>query len=129
MTTFTDYLEEKLLDHVFRATSYTSPSAVYLGLFTAAPTDSTSGTEVSAANGYSRQSLTFGAYSQGKIATSADVTFTASGGSWGVVLAFGIFDASSGGNLLASGTISPSVLINDTDTFTVASGKLEVRLD
>jgi len=42
-----DYLENKVLDHVLRNTSYTPPATVYLGLFTANPTDAGGGTEVS----------------------------------------------------------------------------------
>ena len=38
---FTDYLENKLLAHTFSNTAYTSPSTVYVALYTVAPTDST----------------------------------------------------------------------------------------
>ena len=36
---FTDYLEDKILKHVFTNTSYTSPTTVYVGLFTVAPSE------------------------------------------------------------------------------------------
>ena len=44
MAGFSDYLETKVLDHVFGGTAYTAPSTLYISLYTAAPTDSTSGT-------------------------------------------------------------------------------------
>ena len=33
MAGFTDYLEDKVLDHVFGGTSYTAPGTLYVGLF------------------------------------------------------------------------------------------------
>ena len=55
---FTDYLENKLLAHTFSNTAYTSPSTVYVALYTVAPTDSSVGTEVTG-GGYARQSASF----------------------------------------------------------------------
>ena len=55
---FSDYLETKVLDHVFAGTAYTAPSTLYVALFTAAPSDSGGGTEVSG-GGYARQTIAF----------------------------------------------------------------------
>lgn len=126
MSSFSDFLEDELLDHVFRNAAYTSPSAVYLALYTAAPTDSGGGTEVSG-SGYARQAITFGASSGGAIANTAAVEFTASGGNFGTVVAVGIFDASSAGNLLAWDGIT-SAVVNDTDTLTFPIGDIDVTL-
>jgi len=128
MAGFTNYLEEKLLEHTFDKTAYTSPTAVYLGLLSTAPTDSSSGTELSG-NGYSRQECDFDAYSAGAVKNTNSESFTASGGDWSTVVAFGIYDASSGGNLLAYGDILPSVTVTDGETFTVDAGKIEITLD
>jgi hypothetical protein len=65
-----DYLENKILDHVLRNTAYTSPTTVYVGLYTAAPTDAGGGTEVSG-NGYAREAATFSVASGGATANSA----------------------------------------------------------
>lgn len=95
-----DYLEDKILNHVLRNTAYTSPTTVYAGLFTAAPSDAGGGTEVST-NNYARTAITFGAPSpSGTTTNSADVTFPTPSGSWGACTHFGVFDASSAGNLL-----------------------------
>ena len=56
MAELSDYLEDKLLDHVLRGTSYTSPTTVYVGLYTTDPGDDNSGTEVSGGS-YARQVL------------------------------------------------------------------------
>lgn len=126
MSDFSDYLENELLDHVFRNAAYTSPSAVYLALFTTAPTDAGGGTEVST-GGYAREAITFGAASGGAIANTSAVEFTASGANFGTILAVGIFDASSSGNLLAWNEIT-SVVINDGDTLNFPIGDIDVTL-
>jgi len=132
MSTFSDYLEEKLLEFVFCNTAYTSPgTTLYLALYTTAPTDSTSGTEVANSNGYSRQQIAFNAYSGGKITNNGAETFTASGGNWGTVVAVAVTDnASHGtGNVLAYTAIDPTVTVNDGETFTLADQQLEISLD
>lgn len=127
MSSFSDFLENELLDHVFRNAAYTSPSAVYLALYTANPTDAGGGTEVST-GGYSRQAITFGAASGGAIANTSAVSFTASGASFGTVTGVGIFDASTAGNLLAWDAIT-SVAVADGDTLNFPIGDIDVTLD
>lgn len=124
MSDFSDYLENKILDHVFRNTAYTPPSAVYLGLYTSAPSDAGSGTEVSG-GGYARQAITFGAASGGAISNTAAVQFTASGGSYGTVTHVGVFDASSAGNMLAWKAITP-IVMGSGAILTFAIGDIDV---
>ena len=123
-----DYLETNLLNHVLRNTSYTSPTAVYLGLYTAAPTDAGGGTEV-AGGSYARQAVSFGAPSGGQVANDAVINFPMATGDWGVILHIGIFDAASSGNLLyhAPMTASREILTNDQLDFPV--GQLIVTED
>lgn len=124
-----DYLEGKILEHVLKATSYSSPATVYLALYTAAPSDSGGGTEVSG-NGYARQSIAFAAQSGGSISNSGTVTFpTATGGSWGTVTHFGIFDASSNGNLLYWGALGASKTVANGDTIAFAASSVTVTED
>lgn len=127
MSSFSDFLENELLDHAFRNSAWTPPAAVYLALYTANPTDAGGGTQVSGA-GYARQAITFGAASGGAISNTGAVSFTATGGNYGTVTGVGIFDASSGGNLLAWDAIT-SAVVNDTDTLTFAIGDIDVSLD
>ena len=134
MTALSSYSERKILDHVFKNTSYTSPEA-YLGLFTNDPTDSASGTEVSG-NNYARVRIDNKMASavtgsdNSSITSNASITFpTASGGAFGTVTHIGIFDASSSGNLLAHGALSASRTISDGDTFQINSGDLIITID
>jgi hypothetical protein len=125
---FSDYLENKLLDHAFRNVAYTPPAAVYVALYTAAPSDSGGGTEVSG-NGYARVEATFGAASGGEISNSSAVTFDPATGSWGEITHFGIFDAASSGNLLDHGALTTPKTIDAEDTADFAVGILTVTLD
>ena len=99
MAEFSNYLENALINAVLRNTSYTSPTTVYVGLFTSDPTDAGSGTEVSGGS-YSRTSITFGAPSNGVTTSNADCTFPQATASWGTVGWIGLHDASTSGNLL-----------------------------
>src|SRR5262245_10711430 len=51
-----DYLENLVIDHLFRTRTWTKPAALYVALFTAAPTDAGGGTEVTG-GGYARVSV------------------------------------------------------------------------
>jgi hypothetical protein len=124
---FTNFLETELLDHVFTNSAYTAPSAVYLGLFTAAPNDAGGGTELSG-NGYARQTMAMSV--SGNTATnSAAEEFATATGSWGTVTHVGVFDASSSGNLLAYGALSASKAIATGDVFRIPAGDLDITLD
>ncbi len=127
MSSFSDYLENALLDHVFRNTAYSSPATVYLALYTANPTDAGGGTEVTGA-GYARQAITFGAASGGAMSNTAQVSFTASGGDYGTVTGIGIFDASTAGNLLAWDAIT-SANVTDGDSINFPIGDIDITLD
>jgi len=127
MSSFSDYLEDAVLDHVFRNTALTSPASVWMELYTVAPTDAGGGTVVTG-GGYSRQQITFGAASGGAISNTTAVDFTASGSAYsGDVVAVGIFDASTGGNLLAWDTITAAT-IADGDTLSFAIGDIDLTL-
>ena len=126
MSSFSDYLENAVLNHVFRNTSLASPASVWLALYTALPTDAGGGTQVSG-GGYARQQITFGAPSGGAISNTSAVSFTASGANFGNIVAVGIFDASTAGNLLAWDDIA-SAVINDGDTINFPIGDIDVTL-
>jgi hypothetical protein len=126
MSSFSDYLEDAVLNYVFRNTGTPTSTNVYLALYTATPSDTGGGTEVTG-SGYARQLTAFDASSGGAITNSAAETFTASGGSYGAVVAIGIFDALTGGNLLAWDGIT-SATITDGDTLTFPIGNIDISL-
>lgn len=128
----TDYAENALLNHILGKTAYTMPTTTYLALFTTAPSDSAAGTEVSTSStGYARQAITsvMSAASGGASANASTITFGAATASWGTVMAFGIFDAATGGNMLLYGTLSASKAIASGDRLEFAASQLSASLD
>jgi hypothetical protein len=125
---FTDYLEDKILKHVFTNVSYTSPTTVYVGLFTVAPTDVGGGTEITGM-GYARKSAAFTVSGTGTLATnSAAVEFDAATGTWGTIVAIAIFDALTTGNMLAFADLTTSKTIATGDILRIPTGDLDITL-
>lgn len=128
MAEFTNFLENKLLDHVLKNESYTSPTTVFVGLFTVTPTDTTSGTEVTGGS-YARRVLSVSTASEGVVTSSADITFPQCTETWGTVVALGIHDALSSGNLLMYTDLTTSKTIETGDILRIDTGSLTVTLD
>ena len=127
MSEMSNYLENGLLNAVLRNTSYTSPTTVYVGLYTSNPGEGNTGTEVSG-NSYARKSATFGSPSDGVCTNSAAVEFDQATGSWGTVSHVGLLDAITSGNLLFYTDITTSKTIETGDIFKIAAGSLSVTL-
>ena len=129
MAALSDYAEKLLLDYSMTTGSVTRPTAWYVALYTSAPTDAGGGTEVSG-GGYARKAVTFAAATSGAGTTSntGDVTWTASGAAFGTVVAIGIFDAASSGNLLWHGNMTASKTIADGDTLEFSAGNIDLTL-
>lgn len=125
---FTDHLENELLDHVFRNASYTPAATVYVALFTTATDDTGAGTEVSGGS-YARQSVTFGAAAAGAISNSAEINFPTATANWGTITHAAIMDASTGGNMLAHTALDASKSINTNDVLRFAIGEIDITLD
>lgn len=128
MSGFTDYLEDALLKHVFTNTAYTSPTTVYAALFTVAPSDTGGGTEVSG-GAYARQSMAFSVSGTSTLATnSAAVEYPTATADYGTVVAVGIFDASTSGNLLAYANLTTSKTVSSGDVFRFNAGDVDITL-
>jgi hypothetical protein len=129
MSAASDYLENKVLDHVLTATSYTAPTTRYLALFTADTglEANTPSAEISGGS-YARQAVTFAAASSGTSATNATVTFPAATGNWGTITHVAVMDAATSGNVLFWGAVTTSKTIETGDTFQVSSGNLTISL-
>ena len=124
---FSNYLETKVLDHVFGGTAYTAPSTLYLALFTTDSSESATGTEVSG-GAYARQTVTF-TTSGATTSNDADVEFPTATASYGTVVAVAVMDALTGGNMLAYAGLSTDKTIETGDVFRVPSGDLDITLD
>ena len=129
MAALSDYAEKLLLDYSMTTGSVTRPTAWYVALYTVAPSDSGGGTEVSG-GGYARKTVTFAAATSGAGTTSntGDVSWTASGAAFGTVVAIGIFDALTSGNLLWHGNMTASKTIADGDTLEFSAGNIDLTL-
>jgi len=141
MSAMSDFLENKLIDQLFRGQAAPTTSTLYVGLLTAAPSDSGGGTEVSGGS-YARASVTSslanwaGTQSAGSTTASSGtggqtsnnnaITFPTPSAGWGTVTHFGIYDATSGGNLLFWGALTIAKTINQADTVTFPAASLSI---
>ena len=139
MAGFTDYLEDKIMNHVFSSTSYTRPTNWYVGLLTATPADAANspGTEVSGGS-YARQICAFTLTGAGvaQAHNTSAITFPAASADWGIVGWVGIYDALTSGNLCAFQNLqksdfstSTTKTINDGDIFKFNSNTIRITLD
>ena len=127
---FSDYAEDKILDHLVGKTSFTMPS-VWVGLSTADPLDDASGNAEPAGGSYARKSTAGGdwaASSGGAIANGGAITFAAATGAWGTVTHFTLWDAVTAGNMLAHGDLTVSKAVTSGDTVEFAIGDLDITL-
>jgi len=129
MAALSDHAEKLILDWMMTAGTAARPSAWYVALYTAAPSDAGGGTELSG-SGYAREAVAFAAATSGTGTTSNTgvVIFTADGGDWGSVTHMGIHDASSGGNLLWHGALAAAKTVADGDTLEFAVGNIDLTV-
>lgn len=121
-----------MLEKLLRGTAGTWPSTIYIGLFTATPSDTGGGTEYTGWG--SRMSNTvgtslFNALSGGSTANTSTLTLTASAttGSGGSnVTQIGIFDAVTSGNLLLWCDVTTPMPVVATNPISIASGALVI---
>lgn len=141
MSAMSNYLENALVDQLFRGQSAPTTSTLYVGLLTSAPSDAGGGTEVSGGS-YARVSVASslanwaGTQSAGSTVASSGtggqtsnngaITFPTPSAGWGTVTHFGIYDASTSGNLLFYGALTIAKTINEADTVTFPAASLSV---
>lgn len=140
----TDFAENKLIDYLFRAQASSLPATWYVGLFTTCPTDSTAGTEVTGGS-YARVSVTSslanwaGTQSAGSTTASTGtggttsnngaITFPSPTANWGTVECWGLFDASTSGNLWVFSALTVNKTINNGDaapSFAAAAATFQI---
>jgi hypothetical protein len=128
MAEMSNYLENALINATLRNTSYTSPSTVYVGLYTTDPGEGNTGTEVSGGS-YARVAVTFSAPSNGVSTNTGAVTFPTATNTWGTITHIGILDALTSGNLLYYTALDSTRSILSGDIFTISIGNLSVTLE
>lgn len=134
MGSFTDHLENKLLDHVFGGGDYARPATLYIGLSTTTIADDGTNITEPSGNGYARVAVTnnatnWPAASAGAKSNGTPITFPAATGSWGTITDFFISDADTGGNILAFGALAAAQAVASGETINFAVGALDISLD
>lgn len=119
--------ETTTLQWLFTNTSVTRPTSWHLALYTVAPGEGGGGTECSG-TAYARQSFTMTV--SGDTATNAaNIEYAVAGSSWGTLVAVGVFDAATSGNLIAYGNLTTSKAIDTGDVFRIPAGDLDITLN
>lgn len=126
-----NYLENKVLDHVLGGGDFTRPATVYIALSTTDPTPDGAGTFTEpSGNNYSRLAVTnnstnFPAASSGAKSNGVDFTFATPSGTWGTITHFAVFDASSAGNMLFWAELTTPKTINSGDEVLFPAGDMD----
>jgi hypothetical protein len=123
-----------LLDKLLGASNDgTWPATVYIGLSTADPGADGSGFTEPVGNGYARIAVTndgagWSVAAAAEKPNAALIEFAAaSGGAWGTLNHFGIFDALGGGNLRHWGPLDTPTLVDDGEDVDFPAGSLKVK--
>lgn len=148
-----NYAEEKILELSVGKNAWSKP-LVWAALYTTAPTDTTSGTEVSGGS-YARVPVsdatnsvfgeadvspsgsaviknngTYNATSAGLSSSgSGIITFPQSSAAWGTVVAVALVDAATAGNIIWYGTLTNSKVVDQNDTVSFAASDLQLSID
>lgn len=133
MSALSAFLENEINDHVLGGGDFSRPATVHFALFTAAPNEGGGGTECSG-GAYARVAVTnnatnFPASVSGVKANGTAITFPTATASLGTVVAFGVFDAASGGNLLYFGNLATTRSITSGDTARFAAGDFTITYE
>jgi hypothetical protein len=131
MSAFSDYIEEKIVEHFLRANAVSAPATVYLALYESNPDEDASGTEASFVN-YVRQVSTWTALdANGQTKNAGALAFPANGNASAQVTVThaAIFDSASGGNALLYGPLANPKTLAVGDVLSFAANALTLTLD
>lgn len=124
---FSNSFETTVLTWAFTTSAATRPTTWFIALYTVAPGETGGGTEVTGGS-YARQAVTF-TVTGDTASNNANVEWPAATAGWGSVVAVGVFDASTAGNLLAYANLTTSRTVNSGDVFRILSGDLDITLN
>lgn len=130
MGSLSDYTENALLDHFLKVSSFSQPSNIYIALSTTDPLDDGSGITEPTGNGYARILCnSWSAASGRQKSNSASASIPTPTGSWGTIAYVALFDALSGGNMLAHGALSSPKTIGIGSELTFDPGSIVVSFN
>ena len=140
MSELSNYLEQKLLDHIYNEVAYSVPTTIYVALYTDDPTDADVGTEVTGGS-YARVLVneSGGGAPEWDLAivdgigymvtNNDDITFPTATAAWGTVTHVGLHDNVSAGNLLHFTALDASQVVGDGGIVKFLVGDLSMRLE
>lgn len=128
MAYISNFLQDNMMNHVFRNTPYNAPGTIYLALFSADPTAAGTGPELSG-SGYARTAFTLGPPTNGISTNDADIVFPTATANWLNATHIGIFDSSINGNLLFFGPMTSGVIVTSGNNFRFPIGNLTIGLN
>ena len=132
MTAMSNYMENKLINHIFRDTAWSAESGLYVGLDVAAELEAGTITKEISGNAYARMSVKGNAnWSAGSTSGLTDneaaIEFvTSSGGDWGWVSGVFLSNAATSGDVILYGALTAPKLVTDGDQFVIAAGDLDI---
>lgn len=147
-----DYLENKLIDHLFRDTTFAKPTTLHIALLTTAAVDSDTGTQIYSGSGGTGVEVSGGSYARvaynpsasanweatqggvsgassgtgGLTSNNTTITFPTATGNWGTIVGIAILDASTNGNALYFGTLSVNKTVTSGDVFQFSENQLSI---
>lgn len=130
MGSFIDAFENKVLDHILKGTSLAQPTNIYIELSTADPGESGGAIAPPSGNNYARaQCNTWNTAASRATANTNQVNFPQASGSWGTISHWALYDAITGGNLIAYGAFTTPKVIGAGHTPFIKAGELDVNFN
>ena len=131
MSGFSNYWENEVINHTIGKSSIKSPS-VYIGLSSSEPNDDGSGLNEPDSSSYSRvrtYAEDWDSAFNGCIENVKKIFFPLAVENWGLMTHFALFDATTGGNMIVYGTVSPSKNISSGQIPKFPAGELMISLN
>lgn len=133
MGSFSDAMENKLLDHVFKTASYTPASNLYIALSKSTLDDTVTGTikgEISGGSYARKKCNTWDAAASGATENTQVESFAQATAAWGTITNFAIIDALTAGTgtVIGYGTLTAPKNVASGDTIKFATGDIDVTI-
>lgn len=137
MGSFSDTVENEILDQVFGASDYAEPATQYMGLSKADPGDDAAGLDEPSGGSYARvavdnDKVTWDNAANGALANAIEIAFPQATGDWGTCTHFCVWNHATGtaaADLIGHGSLGTPKDIDSGDTARFAIGELDVTLD
>lgn len=124
-----DYLANKLNDHVCGKTTFTAPTTMYAQLYSSNPGPTNTGAQISIARAAYTNNVTNWPASSGRSKTNGTkISWGSTAGVTGFADAthVGFLDASSGGDLLFYGALNAAMQLDDRTEIAILPGQLTI---